>query len=133
MLPSHQLSPILAALTAVAPVHGLWVFGSVAAGRAGPSSDLDLAVLFGAQPDGLELMGAVTAIEQIVGRDVDVVDLERTSPIVAMQVLRHGHALFEGDRRHVVQFLARLPGRYEDLKRVRREAEERLLGPISHG
>ena len=54
-------------------VRSLALFGSMAHGEAGPESDIDLLVEFG-QPVGLfEFVHVKTRLEQILGREVDLV------------------------------------------------------------
>jgi len=49
------------------------VFGSVARGEAGPSSDIDLLVDFDAEASLLDQVGLIQDLETVLGRDVDVV------------------------------------------------------------
>lgn len=49
------------------------VFGSVARGEAGPSSDIDLLVDFDAEASLLDQVGLIQDLETLLGRDVDVV------------------------------------------------------------
>lgn len=111
----------------------LWLFGSVAAGRARPDSDLDLAALFQRRPTGLELLEAQGELGALVGRPVDLVDLDGDAPILAMQVLRHGTLLLDRAPERRIAFAAHTPMRYEDLKIVRREAERALLERVRRG
>lgn len=111
----------------------LFVFGSEAAGTQHRGSDLDLAALFRGRPDALALLDAQTALGEIAGREVDLVDLGAASPILARQVLRHGRCLFGAEAPELARFEAVLPGRYEDLKRLRAEAERALVERVVHG
>lgn len=114
-------------------VDALWLFGSRASGVARPDSDLDLAALFHGRPAADELFGIRGELEQLAGMPVDVVDLERASPILAMQVLRSGKLLIDAVPSRRTNFVAQVPGRYEDLKRVRAPIERELLKRVSHG
>ncbi|MCL4684139.1 nucleotidyltransferase domain-containing protein [Myxococcota bacterium] len=111
----------------------LFVFGSEAAGTQHRGSDLDLAALFRRRPDALALLDAQTALEQIAGTAVDLVDLGTASPILARQVMQHGRCVFGPDAPELARFEATLPGRYEDLKRLRAEAERALVERVVHG
>lgn len=111
----------------------LFVFGSEAAGTQHRGSDLDLAALFRRRPDALALLDAQTALEQIAGTAVDLVDLGTASPILARQVMQHGRCVFGPDAPEQARFEATLPGRYEDLKRLRAEAERALVERVVHG
>lgn len=64
---------------------------------------------------------------------MDLVDLEHASPILAMQVLRYGRLVADGSPRRRIAFVAGVPGRYEDLKIHRPEAERLLLERIRRG
>ncbi len=108
----------------------LWLFGSVAADAARPDSDLDLAALFRSPPDVQELLAARADLAVIVGREVDLVDLDRASPILAMQVARHGRLLYERSPSRRVLFLARLVARYEDLRQFLAPIESAALRRI---
>ena len=60
----------------------LWVYGSEARGMAGPRSDLDLGALFDHRPEPADLLDAASELSLRLGRDVDLVDLDRVSPIL---------------------------------------------------
>lgn len=113
-------------------IEALWVFGSVATGKARPDSDVDLAGLFKTSPDLDALLGARADIAAVVGREADLVDLEAVSPVLAFQVVKHGRLIHEGNPSRRVCFVAELIGRYEDVKRFREPIEqaaiERLRG-----
>jgi predicted nucleotidyltransferase len=66
------------------------LFGSTARGKAGPSSDLDIAVL--GPVDTFELAGRLSVA---VGREVDVVDVARAAIPLLDAILRDGVVVFE--------------------------------------
>jgi predicted nucleotidyltransferase len=105
----------------------LWLYGSEAQGTSRPGSDVDLAALFRRRPEPLEVFDARTDLEEILHRDVDLVDLDQTSPVLGMQVLRHGNLLVDQNpaRRHTS--FGRILGLYEDVKILRREVEKELF------
>ena len=133
MLGSAEVEAIAERLDRRFGLDALWLFGSEARGSAGRSSDVDLACLFRRRPSVLDLIEAREALEALLGRGVDLVDLERASPILVMQVLRNGRLLADSSpgRRH--RFTATAPSRYEDLRLVRREAELALLARVRGG
>jgi uncharacterized protein len=133
VLPPDRLAAIEAVLDRAAGLDALWLFGSEARGDARPDSDVDLAVLFARTPSPEATLHARAVIADIVGRPVDLVDLERASAVLAMQVLRHGTLVVERDRRHRVRFASALPGRYEDVILFRRPAERILRARLAHG
>jgi len=104
------------------------VFGSAAAGRAGPASDLDLAVLAsGALPRDrvVELIGALA---EATGRPIDLVDLARAGEPLLGEILRGGRRVLERDpdawaeviRRHLAETTDFLPYRRRILEERRR-------------
>jgi predicted nucleotidyltransferase len=108
----------------------LWLFGSEARGTVTPESDVDLAALFRTAPSAVDLLEARMELAAQLSRDVDLVDLDRASPILVMQVLRKGKLLVDKDSARRLQLAAKAPGRYEDLLIVRREAEQALIGRV---
>jgi predicted nucleotidyltransferase len=113
-------------------VDAAWLFGSqVRTARA--DSDIDMAVLFRTRPDGQALLDARTELGDPVGRPVDIVDLDVASPIIAHQAIKTGRLVADHTPRRRIEFLTRLPDRYEDLTLVRRTIEETILKRIAHG
>ncbi len=111
-------------------VDAAWLFGSQVRG-ARADSDIDLAVLFHNRPDGTKLLDARADLEQLVGRPVDVVDLDVASPIIAHQAIKTGRLVADRAPRRRIEFLTRLPDRYEELRLVRRTIEETILRRIA--
>ena len=75
----------------------------------------------------MEVFDARTDLEEILHRDVDLVDLDQTSPVLGMQVLRYGRLLVDRNpgRRH--DAFGRILGLYEDVKILRREVEKEMF------
>ncbi|MFN3716200.1 MAG: type VII toxin-antitoxin system MntA family adenylyltransferase antitoxin [Thiobacillus sp.] len=73
------------------------LFGSLAAGRATPESDLDLAVLMEAPLSAETRMALIGELSQAIGRPVDLIDLRTTGESVLGQILKHGVRLFGSD------------------------------------
>jgi len=130
VLTPRQVERIAEVLEARFGLDALWVFGSVASGTAAVRSDVDLAALFAKRPAPLDLLDARSEIATLLGRDVDLVDLGRASPVLAMQVLRRGRLLVDRNPPRRRQFVAGAPGRYEDLKLQRRPTEAALLARV---
>jgi predicted nucleotidyltransferase len=123
MLTQDQIERIVELLDRRFGLDTLWLYGSEAQGTAKPDSDVDLAALFRRRTEPLEVFDARSDLEEILHREVDLVDLDQTSPILGMQVLRHGHLLVDRNpgRRH--DAFGRILGLYEDVKILRREME----------
>lgn len=74
-----------------------YLFGSQATGRAGPASDVDLAVLLPGKADVLALWQAGEALAQALNRDVDLVDLRAASTVMQHQIITTGRRLWAAD------------------------------------
>jgi predicted nucleotidyltransferase len=116
--------------THAAPVDCAYLFGSHARGQASPTSDIDVAVLFReSPPSGLQGLGFDLAgeIERSLGRQVDIVVLNRAAPDLVHRVLRDGVLVHEADRRRRVDFETRSRAEYFDvlphLRRYRRSVQ----------
>jgi len=102
-----------------------YVFGSQAEGRAGVSSDLDLAVLLDgnlshAECDNQRLVLSNLFTEFFNRDDVDVVILNHAAPTLAMEVIKHGKLIYEdAERLPAVDFAARTITRYADAEHLR--------------
>jgi predicted nucleotidyltransferase len=127
MVTQEQIDRIVSFLDERFGLDTLWLYGSEAQGTARPGSDVDLAALFRRRPEGLEIFDARTDLEEILHRDVDLVDLDQTSPVLGMQVLRYGKLLVDRNpgRRH--DAFGRILGLYEDVKILRREVEKEMF------
>jgi predicted nucleotidyltransferase len=131
MLSGSELARVQTLLDAHCGLAALWVFGSEASGTVRFDSDVDLAALFRVRVSPEALVDARLELSARLGRPVDLVDLSRASPIVAMQAVRHGQLVCDADRSARLRFLTMLPSRYEDLRIARAPAERRLLEGLS--
>ena len=97
-----RATAVIDALAASLPLTTAWLFGSGAAGRLRPDSDLDLGLLFAAPVDPSTLAALSADVAAIAGRPVQLVDLGRAGPIVGRQVLEYGVLLRDDEpkRRH---------------------------------
>lgn len=86
-----DLPPLLAAIHERIPdASGIWLFGSLARGGAGPDSDIDLAVLAPTPLDSVLVFDLGLELGVIAGRDVDLVDLRRVSTLLRHVVATEG-------------------------------------------
>lgn|GEM_PF-271443 len=118
--PSLDEAGLLAFFATQPDIVAVYLFGSLAQGRATPRSDVDVAILLADASDPLavgdrqlQLMGE---LEQFADREVDVVILNTGPPILRHQVLLHGRLLYERDRQTRVEFEVRAGKIYADLK-----------------
>jgi predicted nucleotidyltransferase len=115
---------LIAALQGRPEVRLAFLFGSAVTRGPDLARDVDVAVAF-AQPLSLLQQCALCAqLEQIVGREIDLVDLDGASTLLRWEVVRNGIALAARDRRDLVDFRARVPLEYFDLQPyLEREAD----------
>ena len=81
-------------LTSLNPA-AVYLFGSTAAGRARPDSDVDLAVLPEGSISVVQLLEARIQLAEALGRDVDLIDLTRSSTVLRKEVMAGGRLLYE--------------------------------------
>lgn len=101
-----------------------YLFGSVARETAGPGSDIDIGLLFAADPaptlEG-QPFDLADALERYLGRPVDVVVLNTAPADLRMRVLRDGRLVFEGDAAARVRFEVATRNEAFDLEPILRE------------
>ncbi len=102
------------------------LFGSFGTPYFTDSSDVDVAVRPRERLDVSSRLALTAALEAVIGRDVDLLDLMAADPIVSLQVLRSGRVLVMNDPEAFRRFVARVLSEYPDLKLDRRPIEERL-------
>jgi predicted nucleotidyltransferase len=116
-LDDAELQNLLAPLCEQYRFRLIILFGSSVTGRRGPDSDLDLALL-GDAP--LDLVAVTTDVIRLLHTDrVDVVDLRRASPLLAMEVARHGRLVYERQPGMHLEFISLAVRRYIDTKKLR--------------
>ena len=114
-------SRLVAAIrTALADVHAIYLFGSVARGDDSPSSDLDLAVLAPRALSPIARWELQETLATLARRDVDLVDLRAATTVMCAEVYRSDRLLYEGDRRAREWFEALALASYARLNEERR-------------
>ena len=104
------------------------LFGSLAAGRARPDSDMDIAVDLGRPLDSVDKARLIEALAEASGRAIDLIDLRTAGEPLLGQILKHGQRLIGSDadyaelmRRHIFDSEDFLPY-VERMLRERRQA-----------
>jgi predicted nucleotidyltransferase len=96
-----------------------YLFGSVARGTATATSDIDVAVLFTAEPSGTLAglhLDLEAEIERAVGTPVQLVVLNRAPVDLVHRVLRDGVLVLDRDPSRRIRFEVRARNAYFDLK-----------------
>jgi predicted nucleotidyltransferase len=102
----------------------VYLYGSVARGEAGRNSDIDVGVLFAAEPPatlGAPQFAIEAALESVLGCPVQVVALNRASADLVHRVLRDGRLVLDCDRTARIRFEVRSRNEYFDMAPIRRE------------
>lgn len=94
------------------------IFGSYGAGRQKEESDLDLAIYFENPPEGMALFELSNTLSDICGRDVDLVVLNNSSPLLQHQVMKNRHPLIIKDPTIYRQFRERVIVAYDEYKYI---------------
>ncbi|MBK8537900.1 MAG: nucleotidyltransferase domain-containing protein [Candidatus Competibacteraceae bacterium] len=75
----------------------VYAFGSRVQGTAGPASDLDLAVLVAGRADPMLLWELSQQLANVLGCDVDLLDLRAVSRVMQYQIITTGKVLWAKD------------------------------------
>ncbi|HLG18260.1 MAG TPA: nucleotidyltransferase domain-containing protein [Bdellovibrionota bacterium] len=106
------------------------LFGSVATGRMSSGSDLDIALW---PRNGWDEISVTTDIvRQTHWSNVDVVDLRRADPVVAMQIARTGALLYSDNPAFFTEFKSLAFRRFVDTEKLRK-AQRRALDKFEKG
>jgi predicted nucleotidyltransferase len=90
-----------------------WAFGSRAAGKGKPGSDVDLAVLC-EPPLGLERAKVMDIVGRVLKVDIDIVDMATAPPGLCWEVITTGRLVIEHDESAVEEFVRRARWNAED-------------------
>ncbi len=120
-----------------------YLFGSAASGITHGRSDVDVAVYISAASitgsDANKMLhdlwiGIYGELVRILGRDdVDLVILNRTSPLLAERVARYGQLMFSRDEVCRIRWIVETKSRYCDLKPVRSRLDRVVAERIRSG
>lgn len=107
-LTPHQIDTIKTTVQHVLGegVRLVMVFGSCARGQARPDSDLDIAVDAGTVMTAMQHIALVSALAELTGRPVDLVDLRTVGEPLLGQILQYGQRIDGADEVHA-QYLTR--------------------------
>ena len=78
----------------IADVEAVWVYGSVAKDSAGEKSDIDIAVL-ASMPISFQVrLDTIVALNSVLGREVDLVDMRSVATVMRKEVVVHGKRIY---------------------------------------
>lgn len=125
LLTVEQLLDRLRPLLARQDVKLLILFGSAASGHTHRDSDIDLGIV---ATGPFDLIAMTNEVAGYLRTDlVDIVDLRRASPLLAMEALRQGRLLYESRPDGYASFYSLAHRRYVDTFKLR-QAEQQAIG-----
>ena len=124
---SDMVKKLKETLTMHSDIVFVFLFGSFVRGDITSFSDLDIAIYFTGTVDFYRINDLREDISEMLGIEVDIVVLNTASPVIKMQVLKKGTLLINKDQRAYNEFFVNTVKEYDDLKRTRKEIEEKIL------
>ena len=94
MLDKDQIEKIIAFAKSYPVISAIYLFGSHASGHERSKSDIDLGVLFNEDVDGFTRINMETEISNQLERDVDLVDMKKSSPFLRHQIYKYGKPIY---------------------------------------
>lgn len=91
-------------------------------------SDIDIAVYYKNHVDEKIKTKLWNQVEDLTGRDVQLVELNKIDPIFAMQVIDKGRLILDQDKACLLNWKSLYFSKYQDLKLSRKVVEKNLLG-----
>jgi predicted nucleotidyltransferase len=107
-----------------AEIAAVYLFGSVARGTAGPTSDVDIGIVYGIPPGATLEEGPFdieAALERLIDAPVQVINLNRAPVDLRARVLREGRLLVDRDRSARIRFEVDTRNEAFDLEPILRE------------
>lgn len=107
----------------------IYLFGSHAEGTISSRSDVDIAVLFDRDYafDEMKRLSVQQELSDELGKECDLVVLNRSSSILCMQVIRKGQLLDVQNPSTLARFIIMTMSKYVDLKTIRGVIERNIL------
>ncbi len=121
------LDPARELLESQPPVRLAYVFGSTARGEARTSSDVDIGVVLDVTRPPVDLAELAEKLEGVLFRRVDLLDLDRASPLLRREILRDGVLLVCRDEVERAEFESRALSEYLDTEHLRDIQRQYLL------
>ncbi len=115
-----------------------YLYGSQVTGKAGPLSDVDVAVLFARGVEKGErfdrILKLMSDLAGVFKRDdINVLDLDEGAPLLNNNIRLHGRVIYCADERARADFMLRALQQYVDTEPMRREQNYYLREKIRRG
>lgn len=90
-----------------------FLFGSYASDHPCKESDIDIAVYMKNEDNDLEIE-IQNKLEHLIGKEIDLVSLQRSSAVLSWDIIRKGIPLVIKDRRQYLDFMLEVSGEAQD-------------------
>jgi predicted nucleotidyltransferase len=99
-----QLEKIITLLVERCAATVIYLFGSAVRAELKPDSDIDLAFLGDENIDNYEVFMVAQELAEVLGREVDLIDLRKASTVMKIQIVCKGRVLYEKDGNRRIRF-----------------------------
>ena len=106
MLGKDKINKIVAFAKAHPEISAIYLFGSHAVGHPRSKSDIDLGILFLKDVDGFTRINLETEISNLLKKDVDFIDMKKSSPFLRHQIYKYGKFIYHDGSDFPFQFRA---------------------------
>ena len=128
MLDKDQIAKIIGFAEAHPKISAVYLFGSFASGHPRAKSDIDLGVLFLEDVDGFLRVNMETELSNLLRRDVDLIDMRKSSPFLRHQIYKYGRNIYHGRGDFPFQFRANSIREYLETEYIRKIWRNKLYG-----
>jgi uncharacterized protein len=109
-------------------ISAIYLFGSHAKGHERSKSDVDLGVLFNRDLDGFERVNLETEISNLLKKEVELIDMKKSSPFLCHQIYKHGKTIYQDGTDLAFLFRAASIRDYLDTGHLRKLGKASLYG-----
>lgn len=104
-----------------------YIYGSFASNLERPTSDIDISVLLCDGSLNFKRKNKlILDLNEITGREVDCVELDKITPVLQMQIFKKGKLLFCKDEKRLNELKVEVIRNYLDLKKIRKPIEDQM-------
>ena len=128
MLDKDQTAKIVNFAKAYPEISAVYLFGSHAVGHPRSKSDIDLGILFHKDMDAFTRISMETEISNLLKKDVDLVDMRKSSPFLCHQIYKYGKFIYHDGSNFPFQFRASSIREYLDTNYLRTKRRANRYG-----
>ena len=104
-----------------------YIYGSFASNMQRPTSDIDISILLSDGSLNFQQKNKIMLdLNEITGREVNCVELDKITPVLQMQIFKKGKLLFCKDEKRLNELKIEVIRNYLDLKKIRKPIEDRM-------